>query len=84
MLHIDDILFRRPVEIGSLLYLNSQVGTVKVTMVGLWEDPNRGLTMAKVFTVLVYCGTGCLTGLKIAFTSNLSMSDVPYCNINHA
>ncbi|KAK8401607.1 hypothetical protein O3P69_001026 [Scylla paramamosain] len=24
-LHIDDILFRRPVEIGSLLYLNSQV-----------------------------------------------------------
>ncbi|KAK7074699.1 Acyl-coenzyme A thioesterase 9, mitochondrial [Halocaridina rubra] len=25
ILHIDDIMFRRPVEIGSLLYLNSQV-----------------------------------------------------------
>ncbi|KAK3896235.1 hypothetical protein Pcinc_000089 [Petrolisthes cinctipes] len=25
VLHIDDILFRSPVEIGSLLYLNSQV-----------------------------------------------------------
>lgn len=25
ILHIDDIMFRRPVEIGSLLYLNSQI-----------------------------------------------------------